>query len=130
MVTRDNLRSLRNDFPVCHMPLGNECRRVASGYSNCWRLWQLLEAAVGCRQCPQYDGKCSSILIIFSHNSNKPRHQTESCLFSDLDQMITFYVILLAETPFGVFMHVCAVLFVLESVSGNGSKCCTNVYCC
>ena len=34
---------------------GNECGRVARGYGNCWRLWRLLEAEVG---CPRYDGKC------------------------------------------------------------------------
>ena len=55
------------------------------GYSNCWRLRRLLEATAGCRRCPQYDGNAFSILIvIFPHNSNKPRPQTESCIFSDL----------------------------------------------
>ena len=38
---------------------GNKCGRVARGYSNCWRLQRLLEAATGCRWGPQYDGKCS-----------------------------------------------------------------------
>ena len=26
---------------------------------DCWKLWQQLEAATGCRRGPQYDGKCS-----------------------------------------------------------------------
>ena len=55
-------RNFGNDFPVCHSALGNKFRSVARGYTNCWRLWQLLEAVVGCRRCLQYDGKCSFYL--------------------------------------------------------------------
>ena len=49
-MTRKQLRSFA---------LGNECWRVARGYSNCWRLRLLLEEAAGCWRGLLYDGKCS-----------------------------------------------------------------------
>ena len=33
-----------SEFGTWKQLLGNECRRVARGYSNCWRLLRLLEA--------------------------------------------------------------------------------------
>ena len=33
------------------LALGNECGRVSRGYSNCWRLQQLLEAAATVGSC-------------------------------------------------------------------------------
>ena len=35
-----------------------EVTATAGGCSDCWKLRQLLEAVTGCRQSPQYDGKC------------------------------------------------------------------------
>ena len=65
---------------------GNECERVARGYSNCLRLRRLLEAAEGCLRGPQYHGKCSFYFncYLFCITTKKPRPQTESCLFSDV----------------------------------------------
>ena len=46
----------------------------------------MLEAGAGWRR---YDGNALSILIVlFPHDSNKPRPQTESCLFSDLVSLL------------------------------------------
>ena len=38
-------------FGTWKLLLGNKCGRVARGYSNCWRLWQLLEAAAIAGSC-------------------------------------------------------------------------------
>ena len=38
---------------------GNECGRVTIGYSNFWRLRQMLEAEEGWWRDQQYDRKCS-----------------------------------------------------------------------
>ena len=41
-----------------------------------------------------------SILIIFPHNSNKPRPRTESCVFSDLVIMLLFSNFHIGPPPF------------------------------
>ena len=56
---------------------------------SCQRLRQLLEVAAtaGTRNMTEdrnMTEKALSILIIFPYNSNKPRPQTESCVFSSL----------------------------------------------
>ena len=82
--TLDNLRWLVNNFPSSRFGtrkrvLGNECGRVARGYGNCWRLqWVPGEA----HNMMEY--ALSILIVIFPYNSNKPRPQTESCVFSDV----------------------------------------------
>ena len=50
---------MTSQFHTWKLLTGNECRRVARGYSNGWRLRRLLEAVAGCLWGPQYDRKCS-----------------------------------------------------------------------
>ena len=74
----------------------NECRRV------CQRLWQLLEVTATAGRCGEFASEARntveiplSILIIFPHNSNKPRPQTESYVFSIWNtrtSLLTFFV--------------------------------------
>ena len=71
-----------NNFPVCHSALGNECGGVARGYGNCWRLWQIAGNASIMKE-----DALSILIYIFPHNSNKPRPQTESYIFSDLGSL-------------------------------------------
>ena len=45
-------------------------------YSDCWKLWRVVDEARNMTE------NALSILLFFPYNSNKPRSQTESCLFS------------------------------------------------
>ena len=131
MVTRDNLWSLRNDFPVCHSALrndirklipGNECGRVARGYGNCWRLLQLLKATADCWQCPQYDRKCSFHVNYFSTQLQ----QTET---SDTGQKAVYFLIchqcsyllflLLVSCSILVYMFLCSIPSIKFYSPGN-----------
>ena len=43
----------------------------------------------------------SILIVIFPHNSNKPRSETESCVFSDLGSGIPHFGETLLRTHFG-----------------------------
>ena len=75
----ENTEPVLSHWLIICLAIEISCRRVARGYSNCWRLWRLLEAAVGCRRGPQYDRSLSILIVIFLYNSNKLRPETESC---------------------------------------------------
>ena len=53
---------------------------TAEGCGDCWKPRKVAGNAPG----PHATENAIFIFIIFSHNSNKPRPQTESGLFSDL----------------------------------------------
>ena len=65
-----------SQFGTWKQLLGYECGRVARGYGNCWKLRQV---------CNMMENALCILFVIFPHNSNKPRPQTESCLFSNLE---------------------------------------------
>ena len=55
-----------------------EVTATAGGCGECWKLWRV--AGKACNMTENL-----SILIIFLNNSNKPRPQTETCVFSDVE---------------------------------------------
>ena len=69
-----------------------EVAATVGSCGNCWKLRRFLEAAgearnADSRRGPQRDGKLSFYFNFnfIPYNSNKPRLQTESCLFSSTD---------------------------------------------
>ena len=56
-----------------------EVTGTAGGSSNCWKLQQVAGDAANMMK-----NAVSILIVIFLHNSNTPRPQTKSCLFSDL----------------------------------------------
>ena len=71
---------MTSQFGTWKQLLVNECGRVARGYGNCWKLlWVAAEAH------NMIESALYILIVIFPHNSNKPRPQTESCVFSNLE---------------------------------------------
>ena len=76
-------RALKTPSCICSCQL---CIKSEVCYGNCWKQRRVLEAMTGCWRGPHYDGKCSFYFNYYffctTPTSNKPRSQTESCLFS------------------------------------------------
>ena len=71
-VTRDNLWLLRNDFPETNAGELPEVTATAGDCVDCWMLWQVAGEARN-----MTEKTLSNLIVIFLHNSNKPRPQTE-----------------------------------------------------
>ena len=56
-----------------------EALATAGGCSDCWKPWRVAGDA-----CNMTENALSILIVIFLHNSNKPKRRTESNLFSDL----------------------------------------------
>ena len=69
--------ALGNDFLKTNAGEFPEVTATAGGCSDCWKLrWVAGEAR------NMTENALSILIVIFPYNSNKPRPQTESCLFS------------------------------------------------
>ena len=76
---------------------GNECGGVARGYSNCWKLWRLLEAATGCRRGSQYDRKCSFYFYFFHTTPTNRDLSQKAVYFSALFKVNWGFPVLLSS---------------------------------
>ena len=54
-----------------------EVTATAGACSDCWKLWLVAGKARN-----MTENTVSILIVIFPYNSNKPRPQTESCVFS------------------------------------------------
>ena len=66
------------------LALGNKCElpavmATAVGCSDCWKLRQVAGESRNITE-----NALSNLIVIFLYNSNKPRPQTESCVFFDV----------------------------------------------
>ena len=71
--------ALGNDFWEMNVGELPGVRATAGGSSDCWKLRRIAFEARN-----MTENALSILILIFLHNSNKLRSQTESCVFSDV----------------------------------------------
>ena len=69
--------ALRNDFRESNAGELPEVMATVGGCSDCWKLQRVAGEARN-----MTENALSILIVIFPYNSNKPRAQTESCVFS------------------------------------------------
>ena len=88
-MTRKRLPSLAlgNNFHEMNAEQLPVVTATPGGCGDCWKpRWVAGDA------CDMTENDPSILIVVFPHNSNKPRPQTESCLFSDRHQQKVLFI--------------------------------------